>query len=700
MPVELSYNEVLYRKRKQYGMSKRKFAKFLGIPPLFYGYFENGYVKPGKKYIKLISEKLGIDYQHYFTGISSYPVDLDTGMRPFERWYKSLLSKLWVKIVFVILLLSSIFTTAFSFYKYNDTMNHAEKFYTEKYLEFTSAVKENGTTTFSLFHEFTRPEIHLSEEDRFISISTSKETYALRDLNCYIHYKEDNLALYYIVPNLAQASLEYISVQYIDYTSFTKLISKFYIKDNGFVFSDEIYYEDNIALQQDDPIYSIVKEKMASHLSTINLDFTRLIKEKTGMDYDFYSELLVDHKKGAVDNLFSEIIFLALGILGIGLNGLFLFAILFAIFFGLKENEEKRKRILTADLEYHLVYKVPEIKEEPVKRKKNGKVIKREIKDDIRFFPFIPETVLEIVGICLILLGSIRIFLNVYSLFFSDGINQEFYNQTSSNLFKMFTVGMFLLYFIDFDIFLEDRRNLRNFFLYGLVFFGLYFIECILLDYLSKTRGLVNIVSAYYVIPNNFGTISCYFGIMFFLFYEPKWLNSNKKRVFFRILSILPIAWIFTSSLIFLNYKNWGWELNNWQLYFFDSERPQFSFLCVSYLLGLYFIRSFYKKKYGQEKAKRLFNGNRFYFLKNLFVCILVAIIAIGEYCLRNTSTNIKGIGSYYQIVYLIPCLLFYHPHIGKRCKPLDYFTLGLYAIFFCIGYVLAFMVLIVVLLT
>ncbi len=682
-----SFNEILYQKRTEKGMSKKEFARFLGVPTLFYRYYENGYVKPGKKYVEQISDKLGFDYSMYFVGLSSYPSALPEKMTRFEKWYRILLSKLWVKLAFVVLLLLSITTIGVSFAKNNEITTHADQFYSEKYLQFVDEVREKGTTTFSLLHELTRPEIHHSDNEKYVSISTSTETFAIRDLNAYVRYKGENDSIYYIVPNSATGSLNYINVQYVDYLTLDKYISTFTIQDFNFVFSDSIKHEDGETLDSSNELYNTVKTKMVSKIDQVNTDFTSLIKEKTGMDYDFYKELLVDHKEGANKNLFAEIMSLVMGIIGIGLTGLFLFAILFSFFFGIKEEKKK--------LELGRVDSIA-IDEEPKKNASPFKVTDKQKQNvammgkDIPFFPFLPETVLEIIGICLIALGSVRIFLNIELLFYSSGVTQEMYNQTSTNLFRLFTVGMFLLYFIDFDIFLDDSRSLRNFFLYGIVFFGLYFIECILIEYLAKTRGLIFLLRDYYVVPNNFGTISCYFGIMFFLFYTPKNINTKKKTIIFRLMCLIPIAWIVVSTVIFENYKALGLDFNTWQVYFFDSERPQFSLLCVSYLVGLYLIRLYFKRKYGVEAATRFFNGNRFYYIKNIFICLIVAAIGVNEYILRNYSSNIKGIGSYYQIVYLIPMLLFYHPHLGKRCKPLDYFTLILYGLFFSFGYLLA----------
>lgn len=678
MDSNISYNELLYRKRMEMKLSKRKFAKFLDIPPLFYSYYERGYVKPSKKYVEKISKALGIDYSQYLDGINSYPTPLPEKSSWFEKFYRKLVGRLATKIIFVVLLIASAITCAFGFYKYNYTMNHAEEFYNEKYLNFVYTMREKGGSTFSLLHELVRPEIHNDEEGKYVSISASNENHSLRSLNAYINYHNSEESLYYIIPNDAQTALTKVNVTYIDCNTLVQYSSSFTRNDtkSQFVFSELITNDKDTAVEQGD-LFNKLKDKFATHINDLNTEFTSLIKNKLGLDYNFYDELLVDHSTSASNNLVYEISYLAVGIGGTILVGLFLFLLLFALFFGITKKKEKAGK-----------EEVAVIKEIPVPKCRSLKSIKK----DIRFFPFIPETIFEIAGILLVLLGSVRIVLYVYLLFESNTSNQAVFDVVNAKLFTYFTLGMFLLYFIDFDVFLDDSRSLRNFFLYAIIFIGLYVIEATLMEYLAETRGVIRIVNYFYTIPNNFSTISCYFGIMVFLFYNPKWANTKKKRAIFRSLSILPIAWIIASSLIFENYKSWGLSFNTWQIYFFNAERPQFSLLCVTYLVGLYFLRKHYKRKYGEEYASRYFNGNKFYFQKNILVCVIIAILALDEFLLNNTFKGNKSLGGYWQIIFLVPFLLFYHPHFGKRSKPLDYFTLGLYGLCFGIGYFIAFL--------
>ena len=109
MEKKLSYNELLYTTRLKLGLSRKEFAKKLNVPYLYYRFYENGYVKPSKKYIKRISEALNIDYSSYFDGIQSYPIELPDEDTRFQKWYKNIFSKKWPKIVALVLtVLSSV----------------------------------------------------------------------------------------------------------------------------------------------------------------------------------------------------------------------------------------------------------------------------------------------------------------------------------------------------------------------------------------------------------------------------------------------------------------------------------------------------------------------------------------------------------------------------------------------------------------
>ena len=101
-------------------------------------------------------------------------------------------------------------------------------------------------------------------------------------------------------------------------------------------------------------------------------------------------------------------------------------------------------------------------------------------------------------------------------------------------------------------------------------------------------------------------------------------------------------------------------------------------------------MKLFYQHRYGEENAKRFFLSNRFYFLKNILVTSLILIIAAFELSMKHLDPgNLKGLGQYWQVIFLVPFLPFYHPHVGEKKTNFDWGIKGLYVFFFGFAYIL-----------
>ena len=86
---------------------------------------------------------------------------------------------------------------------------------------------------------------------------------------------------------------------------------------------------------------------------------------------------------------------------------------------------------------------------------------RREPRTDIRFFPFIPETVFEIVGIVLLAFASLRFQIYLVLAFMPGaGLAVEEIRGMYDFFMMIFYAGMFLLYFIDFDLYMDDPNRL------------------------------------------------------------------------------------------------------------------------------------------------------------------------------------------------------------------------------------------------
>ena len=659
MEKDISYNRYLYEKRLELKLSKRKFAKKLHMSRFKYSLIEKGYFLPTRKTAQRISNILNDDFTIYIEGKHSYPEDIYETKR-FVDHFKDFLAQLWVRVTLSIVMFFSLCFSVTGSLAYNHCCSNPRHYYSERYTSFVDEVREKGSITFSALHELIRYTISDNDTENNVSTSiiVSHEDLCLRDMTVYVNYKTDEGDILYSLPNRVSKYKDYMKFNFTLYNVGSTVSGEIKMTDGAYKISSLNFdgSEADISQEEVNSLSDVVS------LLAVNVyqRLDNLIFSKLGLDYT-YSELLNDFATGARNHQTHENFYMIVGILGIVLFFSSLFVLIFSYILNSKIEDAKPAII-------HRTF-------QPLKR-------------DIHFFPFIPETVFEIAGIVLTFFGSMRIFFYLITFMSSGSLLTDLWNTAPKSFFIFFTIGMFLLYFLDFDIFLEDKyRSFRNVFLYGFTFLGLYIVESFGIDYFTSRRAVTSFLLSRFTIPNNFSSIACYFLMLVFLYQRPKFVDTKGKLIAFRSLVLLPIAWLVVSTVISQNYKYFGWNLNTWQLNIFSSERPQFTILCVAYLLGFYFLRLYFIRKYGEENAQLFFHSNRFYLYKNSLICAIVSLSALSEYLFQNFATVSSRTMGYWQIIYLVPFLFFYHPHFGKRNNFVDYLTLGLYFLAMSLGY-------------
>ena len=103
---------------------------------------------------------------------------------------------------------------------------------------------------------------------------------------------------------------------------------------------------------------------------------------------------------------------------------------------------------------------------------------------------------------------------------------------------------------------------------------------------------------------------------MLFLFNNPKWANTTKRLITFRLLSLIPVTLIIITTILNYVSKMNNWNIPLWFAYLINTGRPQISILCILYLFGLYILRVAFKLRYGTDNCKKYFNGNRYMIYK------------------------------------------------------------------------------------
>lgn len=675
----LTYNALLYTERQKRKLSRRKMAKLLKIWKTRYLFLENGYLKPTKREIAKISSALEIDYSQYMIGELSYPSEMPEKKRnPVVKFFYKVIGTITFKVIFAVLAGLSVGFMISGFAVEHNTNINIRYYQEEEYLNFFDRLKENGSIHLSATSELTSPEYRHYEKDeenqtsKYISIVGSYNDKNINTMSFTATYRRGNSRLVYSIISYASTDgVNDISAKYTEYdtaiTATTSII--------GGKIQIGISYMDSVGnksmIDEGDEKYQTLKDCLLEKIDSYEQDFNDLISEKDptfAPDSPNKMRHLIDVKNKSSDNLINPTAYSFLGrYFGIIISGINLFILAYSLLYGTTKKGEK-------------IYKttVFEVPVDEVHR----------MKSDIKITPFIPETLLEIVGIILVFIGSFRLIFYV-AAFLTGNSSAVISTTMGADLMQIFMAGMFLLYFIDFDVFLDDKRVLRNIVLYTIVFFCLYGLENLLYRTLHQDSVIGQLMS-FVTMPNMFGSIAGYYLIMLFLFFTPSFLKKKYQIIIYRCLSIFPAAAIFTAWYLYNGYNvlfdaKWSTELRN----LFNAERIPFSILAVTYLYFLYFIRLFFVWRLGKQRAAVFFNGNKFLWIKNIMVSLIILAIGLVEFALKDNLTAHKlGLGMNYNILFLIPLLFFYHPHKGPRNIVLDWTTLFFYIFAISFAYV------------
>ncbi|MBQ2070042.1 MAG: helix-turn-helix transcriptional regulator [Bacilli bacterium] len=685
-----TYNYHLYRIRIEKGLNKRQMAKAIGISYFRYSFMENGYSKPTRKECIKISDYLGENFFEYTHGPSSNPSDLpDKRESKLARFAYETLGRLWVRIVLGALMLLSISFYSSHFFVNDFLANRSLELYPEQYQSFVVELQKKGTTRLSVTGEFSTPEYYESipSDDGYNGFAS-----------IFGHYKGVNeSALTFLVVNRGEdwrittkwntpstdlSKEDYYGKANVFYTYYGSAGVKTLMGEATFRKGvDPIYspvitkdmaeaIKDPSSTQAKGEDYDLALSRCQEHVPNVIKTIDSVIEKhsESGLKIEDLASL---HNKGidAQNNL--DVYSFFAQIVGIVLAAATSFLFVFSLIYGRKKGAEP---LFVRDI--NQVDELPEIGRRPLRR-------------DWRIGPILPETIVVIIGIVLVYLGSRRL-VEMTDAFFTNTFGSIFHSTRSESMMSLFVIGMFLLYYTDFDIFLEDKRVVWKIFMYIAMWIGVYSLELYLVNFI-KGLSVFGQFAEMIPFPNMFLSIACYFMITFCLFFTPKFAKKKKWRlVCFRLLSIIPIAYMVVAWVL---YRGDGVLFNlDWPIevkYLFNGERAPFTTLGILYLVGYYFIRLYFIKKYGENNANIYFNSNRFIWLKNTYVALLILIIGIIEIILsKNPIARKLDLGYYSNILFLIPIVLLYHPHKGPRNRVFDWAINILYWLVLAVVYV------------
>lgn len=306
--------------------------------------------------------------------------------------------------------------------------------------------------------------------------------------------------------------------------------------------------------------------------------------------------------------------------------------------------------------------------------------------------PIIPEMAIRILSLLIALFSSIGIFYIFQGLLSFDVDKAIAGLALKAEISSLAPISMLLLLLTKLDI----RQSKKNTFVINFILFfaGLiFYIFTLMIQYtMLSSKILSNSVYILNYLPGN-----VVWGVLAFnllsaaLFSQPKFKNPTKgKLIAYRSLAILPTAYLVISCIYSIGKNAWGW---NWPLaissFFFSNALITAAF-SILYSGFVFCYKTYTVKKFGYEGAAIYQTSNRYFFIKNLVVAGVVAIIGIIDVIVGKCAPNNPvGLGNNYLIFVTIPFILLYHPHMGQRNKKWDIGFFILYVLFMVLGYIL-----------
>ena len=668
----MSYNQYLYKKRIELELSRKQFAKLLGINRLAYFYFEKGYFLPSKKTEQKINSYFEGDFSPHLQGEESYPVKVATNNQKADK--KTLFAKLFSNTNFLtgfvvfIVLLGALLGLGFIMQKGADAVGRSRAGTTLNTL--TNYINVEGQYNVNIIKEFSQKEIYENSPDEYVSIRKPASSTNPADLNMYYlaRIKDETYSDIRVVLFL-KANYNYdMTLTIMNTGEDIKASFQRTAQDNFKLLSAsfDTFYDQELtqALKDRETLETFVEIIMYGYMLESDASFSRLIKNSIGVDTNFYSDIYQPYQKALGETT-------SLRRAGFGIIISSFIAIVVSLSLAIYYFLTREKTI--------------KITNQTSLRTKEYK----QLPNNIRFSAFLPEVVVAVIGVILVFIGSTRFLVNALG---GTGLIKSLKPLVANGSFatltgNLFYIGIFLMFFIDFDTEADLKKIVKNIVMYAATFLIIYVLEASVISSMLNSGSILTDTLIKYIPSNPFLIVSCYFIIMLSLFYTPLRCKNNKiLKILWRTMSLLPTTFIFIS--FFYSQLNIDYS-NVWFNYFIQNSKFSFSLLAVVYLYIVYFVKMFYFKKYGPKNSDVFFTGNKFKLEKNFCGVIAICLVVIVEFILSK-----QPYGSPFRIAFspliliLLPIMLFYQPQIGSRNKVFNGVIYTIYYISLYISYI------------
>lgn len=626
-----NYNTHLENLRKKKGLSLKQAAKEIGVSRYMLYFYENGYFRPSKKalekLIKFYKEEISLE------GDNAYPAP--TKEKAISKENKVLKAK---RIVFGSLSGALLLTIIAGAILFNSSVNNNNSFYGSTYNEMDEVVSKNGDVGHDLVTSL--PYHYVSK-----NVGESTATMTFYETDNMLYFNECTYSLttmtgegmeryhFNFGSNLGISSYKteftygnwftgtYISCYFNYYGEKISKVEKFKVLVEGKAKVDE----------------QTAIDAINGRMEGIEVIMSSLISENLGKEVSFTKEFLRDREQGRKINFALQVVGLILILPGI---------VAFFIFFGLFINS------LIANIKPRLVTS------EPKKVSDNTK----ELPKDLRIEFGIPDIFL-IIASKFMQYGSLLLLIVAFLAKLGLPLPSFMGNNTFLNVLKILLLaGIFLEHFIMINR-IKKASTLFRAIIYNLgIFLFVATMETVVIV-ITNAWGYDFASIIFNYIPGNvYQVVAVHYLIFLFLFFQPSFLNKQKRwpRIVWHSLSLIPLAFLIASYFISNAYAlRYGIKANLFLAFWFPNGFLSLSLVSVLFMYLVFALRLLYEKRYGLEKALFFFYGDRYTLYENAICAILLLIAGLVDLLFtKNQYAYYLGVLNNEWIMFLIPFIL------------------------------------------
>ena len=630
--MDKSYNQQLVFERENRGLSIKEAAKEIGISFISLFFYERGYFRPKKKAL----EKIENFYKNIdFSGELEYPQE---SLFIINKKPKSKKVKLIVSGAIATLSLGLVITGASMFTK---SATNTSSYYGRIYNQTRQATIDIGETGRDIITDLEYTYIYNKDFNGRADILFYK-TNSILYFNNSSYSVTSKLDEY---PDLGSGRFRY---QFGGSLGTSSYICTFSYKSNdaGMFFSSDILYENkpitkidhlNVMLETSVPVTNeLAISLFNARVEQATTALSSLLTNALEKNVDFYKDFLRDREAGRTVNFKLQI------------TGLVLLITFLASFF-----------ISLAILSSALISLINQRKEEKAANEDNDE---KPLPKDFTFQFGIPDYILGWILKGISFVAMVILLLSAFGGLFLK-LPPLFSNSTFLTFCKIgFAGGIFVRLIITLTANKKQHTLFKETVKYLLLYLTLASFETTVMG-IAETWGYNVSNLIYQFVPRSVllaAFLSCL--LFYFLCFTPRFIK-NKKKVFivlWRCLAIIPLGMIIAITLVGNSYELfYGATKNIYFIFWLSNVNFSVSITSILFIFSLYFIKMFFNKKYGKEKAALYFNGNRFNIIINCCYALIILIMGLVDLAFKgNTVAYYLNLGNNIWILLFIPFVL------------------------------------------